>query len=130
MYQLMTDHNYVRNLDGGAVVRVDADGYSAQAYRDWLSGGGVPDPAPAPTPFVPPIVTRFQACAALLGAGLLDSVEAAMSDPATPRLALLAWTTAQEFRRNSPLVTQLGESLGLDDAALDSLFIAAGSIEA
>lgn len=79
---------------------------------------------------VPQVVSKFQAKAALRGAGLLSSVETMMADPAADPLAVLAWTEAQEFRRTSPTVAAMAAALGLDDAALDALFITAAGIEA
>lgn len=79
---------------------------------------------------VPQVVSRFQARAALLAAGLLDLVQTLMDAPETPALTKLAWDDAQEFRRTSPTVLSLGALLGLDDEALDNLFTAAAQIEA
>lgn len=77
---------------------------------------------------VPDSVSRFQARAALLHAGYLDTIESYMANPSTPRIQKLAWTDAQEFRRNSPLVESLGAMLGMNTDQLDSLFIQASTI--
>lgn len=74
------------------------------------------------------VVSRFQARAALLGAGLLDDVEAALAN-ASP-LARLAWADASEFRRNSPMIAELAAGLELDAETLDDLFRTAAGIEA
>lgn len=79
---------------------------------------------------VPQSVTRFQARAALHLAGLLPQVEALMSDPATDPLARLAWTDAQEFRRQSPTVLGMAAALGLGTEQLDDLFTTAAGIDA
>lgn len=79
---------------------------------------------------VPAKVSRFQARAALLGAGLLEQVETLMRAPETTARTRLAWQDAQEFRRDSPTVADMAVSLGLTDAELDDLFIAAVQIEA
>ena len=79
---------------------------------------------------IPQVVSRFQARAALHLAGLLPQVEALMADPATPALARLAWTDAQEFRRTSPTVAAMAGALGLSDEQLDGLFTSAAGIEA
>lgn len=81
-------------------------------------------------PIIPQSVTAFQAKAALLRAGLLDDVEALMASPDTPRMVILAWYEALYFERQSPTVQSLGSALGLDDAALDDLFVAASGITA
>lgn len=79
---------------------------------------------------VPQIVTPFQAKAALLLQGLLDDVEALVSDPATDPLVKLAWTTALEFRRASPSILGMAQAMGWSDAQLDDLFTLAATIEA
>lgn len=78
---------------------------------------------------VPQSVSRFQAQAAIYNAGLWAQVEAIMQAPDTDMLAKLAWGSAQEFRRTSPLVTELASQLGLTEEQLDDLFIAAAQIE-
>ena len=97
-----------------------------------------PEPKPTPEqlaavvvpPDVPQVVSKFQAKAALHGAGLLAQVEAIMADVDTPMFTRLAWQDAQEFRRASPTVAAMAQALGLDAAALDALFITAAGIEA
>jgi hypothetical protein len=84
--------------------------------------------AAAEAAIVPDSVTPFQAKAALLQAGLLDAVLAAIA--AAPRISQLAWAEATEFRRNSPTVLSLASTLGLTGAQLDDLFRAAKGIEA
>jgi hypothetical protein len=83
---------------------------------------------PLPAPAVPVLVSRFQAKTALLQAGLLAAVEAAMAQ-ASP-VAQLAWADAVEFRRDSPTVAGMAATLNLTGAQLDALFMAAAQIEA
>lgn len=85
-------------------------------------------PYDPPPPVVPSVVSRFQARAALMQAGLLDQAEAAVLQ-AGP-LAQLAWADAQEFRRNSPTINSLAALVGLTEAQIDALFISASQIEA
>lgn len=86
-------------------------------------------PAPVVVP-VPTAVTMRQARLALLGAGLLPSVETAINAMAEPAktAARIEWDYSSELQRAHPLVTQLGGALGLDDAALDSLFVTAAGL--
>lgn len=74
------------------------------------------------------VCSRFQAKAALLQAGLLDQVEAAISN--SDATTKLAWAEAVEFRRTSPTIAKLGALLDLNDTQLDDLFTAAMAIEA
>lgn len=79
-------------------------------------------------PSVPAFVTRFQALAALLQAGLLADVEAYMALPETDPFTVLAWKEAQEFRRESPIVSGLAQVLSLTEVQLDDLFSFASTI--
>jgi hypothetical protein len=73
-------------------------------------------------------VSRMQARIALLQAGLLDDVEAAVA--AGPRAMQIAWADASEFHRTSPTITALASALSLTDEAVDGLFAAATTITA
>lgn len=79
---------------------------------------------------IPAAVTMRQARLALLNEGLLANVDAAISAMPSParEAAQIDWEYASEVSRSSPLIAALGPSLGLDDAAIDALFIAAGAI--
>lgn len=87
----------------------------------------VPDPAPA----IPATVSMRQARLALLGAGLLANVDAAIATMPSPQkeAAQIDWEYATEVRRSSPLIDALGPALGLNDTQIDVLFIAAAAIE-
>lgn len=97
-----------------------------------LSGGVVIEPLIAPTtqPSVPQAVTRLQGRAALLQAGLLDTVETIMSNPDVPALQRLAWQDALTFERNSLTMKAMASMLSLTDEQLDQLFITASAIHA
>ena len=79
---------------------------------------------------VPAAVTMRQARLALLGAGLLSSVDAAIDSLPSPQkeVARIEWEYATEVQRSSGLVPMMGAALGLDDAALDALFIEAAAL--
>lgn len=74
------------------------------------------------------VVSKFQAKAALMQAGLLDGIEVFL-ETADP-IVKLAWTDATEFRRQSPSIAALASGAGLTDDMLDDLFRAAAQIEA
>lgn len=78
----------------------------------------------------PLIVSRFQARAALYQANLLDDIEAYMALETTDFFTKLAWKEAAEFKRTSPLVTEVGVLLGLTEVQLDDLFRFASTITA
>ncbi len=85
----------------------------------------VAPPAPMPTE-----VTAFQARAALAAAGLLGSVNTYMASLPSDDVGRLAWEHAQTFKRTSPTIAGLAPLLGMTDAQLDQLFIAAAQIDA
>lgn len=109
----------------------DDPGLGAELHAKALAGDFGPIAEYAePPPQIPQVVSPFQAKAALDSWQMLDTVEAMMADPATPRITRMAWQEAQEFRRTSPTVLQMGAALGLTDAQLDELFVIAAGISA
>ncbi|MCY1239846.1 hypothetical protein D9M72_526630 [compost metagenome] len=85
-------------------------------------------PASPPTPVAS--VSRFQALAALMHAGLLADVTAWSNDPATDPLHKLAFDTATEFSRTSPTLAAGAAVLGWNEGQLDDFFAAAAQIQA
>ena len=81
-------------------------------------------------PVVPHAVTMRQARLAMLGAGVLASVDAAinaMPEP-TKSAAKIEWEYSQEVQRHNGFVAALGPSLGLSSAQIDALFVAAANL--
>lgn len=68
------------------------------------------------------VLTRYQARAALLNAGLLDDVEALMADAETPREIVLMWQHKERIRRTHEATVQMAGALGWTDEQLDDLF--------
>ena len=86
---------------------------------------------PAPVVPVPEQVTRRQAKAALLLAGLLDSVQPAIDaipDATQRALAQLEWDESLHFERSRPILIALATALGLDSDDLDDLFRTAAGL--
>ncbi|AMG36241.1 hypothetical protein [Achromobacter xylosoxidans] len=122
---LITEAQYAEALAGmleGKVVTVD--------------GGFKVEFPPVPEPEVPTepppvtVVSRFQALAALMQAGLLDDVTAWANAPTTDPLYKLAFDTATEFSISSPTMTAGAAALGWSGAQLQALFDAAAEIVA
>ncbi len=85
---------------------------------------------PAPTR-MPRSVTMRQGRLALLGAGLLDQVDAALAaipDATHRRAAQIEWEYAQTIDRDSAWVSNLSEALDLTAEQLDQLFIQAAAL--
>lgn len=71
-------------------------------------------------------ISPRQAKLALLEAGLLDAVEAAVA--ASSRTVQIYWTESIEFHRNDPVLTAMAAQLGLTSTALDELFTVASQL--
>ena len=80
---------------------------------------------PAP-PVVPAAVSPRQARIALLQAGLLDQVEAAVK--AGTKQAQIEWEFGLEIRRDHAWLAAVAGQLGLSSAQVDDLFRAAAAI--
>jgi len=79
---------------------------------------------------VPRSVTMRQARLALLGAGKLAAVEAAIAALPEPAktAALIEWEYSNEVQRHNGFVSQLAPLLGMTEAQLDALFIQAAAL--
>ena len=79
---------------------------------------------------VPQKVTMRQARLALLGAGLLDDVEAAIAALPSPQkeAARIEWEYSQEVQRHNGFVSVLAPALGLTDEQTDALFVEAAKL--
>ncbi|WP_288253753.1 hypothetical protein [uncultured Hydrogenophaga sp.] len=84
----------------------------------------------APASLVPQVVTMRQARLALLDAGLLAQVDAAIEALPGPQkqAARIEWEYSQEVRRDRPFVQTLGAAMGLSDEQLDALFTTAAGL--
>lgn len=99
----------------------------------WVAGAQptpLPQPPDVPTPSVvqvPAAVTMRQARLALLGAGLLDDIDAAINALPSPQkeAARIEWEYSAEVQRHNGFVSVLAPLLGLTDAQTDALFVAA-----
>lgn len=92
-------------------------------------GSSFTPPVPTPEP-IPIEVTMRQARLALLDAGLLSNVQTAINglpEPAKTK-AQIEWDYSNALQRDNSFVSVLGAALGLNEAALDSLFIAASKL--
>ncbi|QHJ00127.1 hypothetical protein GT347_20365 [Xylophilus rhododendri] len=131
MYQRTQTDSVIRLADG-ALIPADQGNTDYLAYLEWVEEGNVAEAAPeAPIgPAVPAAVTPRQARLALLHAGRLADVAAAIEALAEPQrtAAQIEWEFASSVERASPLVATLGAALALAKADLDALFVAAGGM--
>ncbi|MEZ2293106.1 hypothetical protein [Variovorax sp. RCC_210] len=97
----------------------------------WSEGQGFSGPPPAlEAALVPASVTMRQARLALLSAGKLAAVSAAINGLSSPQkeAAQIEWEFAATVDRASPFLANLAALLQLDDQALDDLFISAAQL--
>jgi hypothetical protein len=101
-------------------------------YDCYLSWDEVPPELlpQSPGSGVPQEVTMRQARLALLGAGLLDDVDAAINAMAEPAktAAKIEWEYSQTVQRHKGLVAQIGSALGLTSEQIDDLFVMASTL--
>ena len=74
---------------------------------------------------VPESVTKLQAYTALSAAGYIAEFDSFFVQ--NPE-AKIIWDLASEVERQNPLVGDIADALGLDDAQVDALFIAASRV--
>lgn len=80
---------------------------------------------------IPQRVTMRQAQLALLGAGKLDAVEAAIAaipDATQRKAAQITWDKSSAVERNNGLIAALAPALGLSSGQIDALFLAASKL--
>lgn len=106
---------------------VEIEGEDAEAVAEWHLSYVPPPPAPVP---VPAKVTMRQARLALLAAGKLAAVNAALAALPSPQkeAAQIEWEYSQEVQRHNGFVSLLAPVLGMDGEALDALFITAAGL--
>jgi len=96
----------------------------------WTVRDMTPEEVEATRPPVPAEVTMRQARLALLAIGKLDQVAPAIEslEGDEREAARIEWEFSSTVVRSRPLVVMLGQVLGLDEAALDQLFITAAGL--
>jgi hypothetical protein len=98
------------------------------AIGDTWNGTEFVAPVPdAVAPVVPRTVTPLQARRALRAAGLLATVNAWVASQADEDIKA-AWEFASVIKRHDPLTLGAAAALGLTDAQLDGLFLAAAKL--
>jgi hypothetical protein len=110
----------------------DADGVQhtiTEVGETVPEGASLTEPPPPPPP-LPTVVTMRQARLALLGAGLLSQVNAAVAGMPgdAGEAARIEWEFAGTVERNSALVQSLTGALGLTEDQLDALFVSAAAL--
>lgn len=112
--------------DGFQAIR---NGVEQDSKQNWVYAWQIVEKPPEPV-VVPQTVTMRQARLALLGAGYLAAVEAAIAALPSPtkEAVQIEWEYAQEVERSRGIVAELGTVLGLSESELDNLFIVASKL--
>lgn len=127
MYQKIANSNDIRETATGRVIPFDAKNFDYQQVQAWIDAGNVlQDPQ---SPRITKVTMR-QARLALLGAGKLPAVNAAIAamQGAQGEAARIEWEYSQEVQRDRGLVSALSSQLGMTEEQLDALFTAAAAI--
>lgn len=105
----------------------ESDKVLARIAADALPIAAAPPPPPPP---IPTRVTMRQARLAMLGAGLLPQVDAAVAaiPGAAGEAARIEWEYAATVERGSALVVGLSAALSLTSEQLDALFAQAAAL--
>lgn len=119
IYKLINNSEHIYRNDGW-VIPNDPDNSNYQRYLVWLEKGNTPEPADIP-PLVIPTITMRQARLALLAAGLLDEVEAAITTPSDR----IWWDYSATVERSHPLVDSVLRALDKTPTQINALFITA-----
>ena len=129
MYKLTKNESIIRVSDG-ACIPADVTNADYKSYLDWVDGGNTPQEADSQVSPRITHVTMRQARLALLGAGKLSTVNAAIAamQGAQGEAARIEWEYSQEVQRDRGLVTALGSQMGMTEKELDALFTAAAAI--
>jgi hypothetical protein len=114
---------FVVDIEKNSYIPIDPANTDYQQYLAWLEAGNTPEPADIP-PVIIPTLTMRQARLALLSAGLLDEVEAAITTPENR----IWWDYSTTVERSHPLVNAVLTALGKTAAEIDSMFIAAATL--
>ena len=115
------------------VVTESGDRYIADGFEipfAILDSPVVTDVSDSVNKSVPQEITMRQARLALLDAGLLANVQTAINSLPEPSKtkAMIEWDYSNALQRDNSFVATLGAALGLNEAALDSFFIAASKL--
>lgn len=115
---------------GQIAVPVGIEEVDGQWTQLWSVREMTPEDLAASSPPVPQEVTMRQARLALLAIGKLNQVAPAIESltGADRDIARIEWEFSSAVVRSRSLVVMLGHVLGLDDEALDQLFITAARL--
>ena len=116
--------NLVDTEDIHTFVKADGSEVPLEQYCKTQYIAPYVEPEPLPEP-IPQVITMRQARLQLLEVGLLDDVEALVSQD---RKSQIEWEYANEVYRQSPLIESVKEAMSLTDEQIDSMFLEASKL--
>lgn len=133
MKYAVIENGVVANIivaDADFAATIGAVELSEYADIGWTYDGTTWTAPTPPAPPVPQMVSMRQARLALLSAGKLSDVDAAIAALPSPdkEAAQIEWEYATEVTRDSALMRQLAAAIGLTEADLDNLFTQAATL--
>lgn len=127
----------IETISGQAIVRMTDNAYipvdehnsDYQNYIEWLAAGNTPEQY-VESPSIPQTLTMRQARLALLDAGKLSSVDAAIDNLPSPQKerAQIEWEFSNEVQRTNGVVSAIGPLIGLSETDIDALFVAGAAL--
>ena len=129
MYQRIKDSDSIKRISDGAFIPADPANTDYAAYLAWLAEGNTPEPFEEVTLSITSVTMR-QARLALLAAGLLDDINAAIESLPSPRkeAARIEWGYSTHVQRHNGLVSALAPALELSESQIDDLFSVASKL--
>ena len=130
MYKLTNSYS-IQRLADAAFIPQDEGNTDYQAYLAWLAEGNVQEPVDPEPVIVPQEISKAQGIAVMSQLVIDDSnlwlKVKAYFDTEADEISRDLFYAIQVFNRQSPMLNNLKGLFGLDDAALDQLFIAAAA---
>lgn len=131
MYRLTFD-GVIQRIEDLACIPVDERNGDYRQYLAWVAEGNEPEPyvEPEVEEVIPTTITMRQARLALLAAGKLSQVDAAIATLPSPQKeqAKIAWDYSSEVQRSNGVAQLLGPMLGLTEEQIDDLFLAGSKL--